>query len=155
MSAGSPFGGAFPHQHGDPLSLRERIDAQLRARIEAAVEMAGLEVMVEVRKRAGRRLPEDDNPRDRDELVALAGSFLDHLHEALGPALPDAEHAGFERITAEPGDPGSRRLAGQVFLAKRLPDYWQRFETLRGDFSRARLGVASEGAGWLRRLFGS
>ena len=52
--------GAFGHQHGDPRNLAERIEAQLRERIEEAMEMAALELMVGVRAesrtpRAGRR----------------------------------------------------------------------------------------------------
>jgi len=152
-STEGPFRGAFPHQHGDPQSLRERIDAQLRGRIQEALEMAGLETMVEARKRAGRPAPEDGNAGDRDELLATIDGLLDHLHEALGRALPLEERPGFEG--AQQGAAHSRdgRLAGQVCLAKRLPDYWQRFEAHRVEFARKPLGGTGEG--WLKRLFGS
>jgi hypothetical protein len=154
MSSGGPIGGAFRHQHGDPRSLRDRIDAQLRARLEEAVEMAGLDVVVEARKRAGGRAPEDGNVRDRNEVLAMAGSFLDTLHQRLSPALPDDARAAFEAAMDSASDGRTRQLAGQVFLAKRMPDYWQRFEEVRADFTRERLGRISQSPGWLRRRFG-
>ena len=49
----SPFRGAFPHQHGDARGLLERIEAQLRERIEEAVEMAAIKIMVDRRAAAG------------------------------------------------------------------------------------------------------
>jgi hypothetical protein len=60
-------------------------------------------------------------------------------------------------------DARSRALLGQVLLARRLPDYWQRFETARLAFFDARMGAAtpessgdkSGDKGWLRRLLGS
>ena len=154
MSTGGPIGGAFGHQHGDPRSLRDRIDAQLRARLEEAVEMTGLDVVVEVRKRAGRRALEDGNARDRDEVLAMAGHFLETLHHRLSPSLPDDARAAFDAAMADGPDERTRRFAGQVFLSKRLPDYWQRFEEVRADFGRERLGTAPQGPGWLRRRFG-
>ena len=50
--------GPFPHQHGDPRGLQERIDGQLQERIEEAVEMAGLELLVALRKKQRRPAPE-------------------------------------------------------------------------------------------------
>jgi hypothetical protein len=154
MSTGGPFGGAFGHQHGDPMSLRERIDAQLRARLEEAVDMAALDIVVEARKRSGRRAPEDGNARDRDEVLAMGADFLGVLHRTLSAALPDDARPAFDRVVADAPDDRSRQLAGQVFFAKRLPDYWQRFEELRGDFTRERLGSVPQATGWLRRRFG-
>ena len=153
MSTGEPFRGAFPHQHGDPQSLRERIDAQLRDRIEEAVEMAALELMVEARKRDRRPSPEENNPRDRAEFHATAEEVLEHLHRAFRDRLSAAEIEGFEAASrATTGDGHAELLAGQVFLAKRLPDYWQRFEAVRAELASARVGAASS-EGWLRRLF--
>lgn len=153
MTSG-PFPGAFPHQHGDPQTLKERIDAQIRARIEEAVEMAGLEVMVEVRKRENRPAPEESSAADRDEFQTILGSFLAHLTEAFHATLSTDEHRGFEAAQGGEREPRARLYAGQVFLAKRLPDYWQRFDTHRAAFARARVATPSESPGWLRRLFG-
>ena len=53
-----PHKGAFPHQHGDTRGLLERIEAQLRERIEEAIEMAALKLMVDTRAQTGRPAPE-------------------------------------------------------------------------------------------------
>ena len=45
------------------------------------------------------------------------------------------------------------RSDSQAFLAKRLPDYWQRFEAHRAAHAQARLSETVESAGWLRQLF--
>jgi len=154
MSTG-PFRGAFPHQHGDPQNLRERIDAQLRERIEEAVEMAALELMVEGRKRQQRAAPEEGNARDRAEFHATAEELLEHLDRTFRAGLSPADLDAIEAAARlAPGEVHAQRLAGQVLLAKRLPDYWQRFEAFRAEHAAAQLG-AMQGAGWLRRLFGS
>jgi len=154
MSTGGPFRGAFRHQHGDPQSLRERIDAHLRERIEEAVEMAALELMVEGRRRQQRPLPEENSARDRAEFHATAEEFLEHLDRTFRGALAPGDLDAFD--AASRGAPGNaaheQRLAGQVLLAKRLPDYWQRFEALRAELATARLDAA-QSPGWLRRLF--
>ncbi len=143
--------GAFRHQHGDPRTLRERIDAQIRERIEEALEMAALEVMVEQRRREGRPAPEEGSARDRDEFQAVTASLLAHLDQALaGPAsadeLPQTAHTpGADRRDA--------MLTSQVLFAKRMPDYWQLFEVHRAAFAEQRLGAPSRKPGWLRRLF--
>ncbi len=153
MSTG-PFRGAFRHQHGDPQSLRERIDAQLRERIEEAVEMAALEVMVEGRKRHQRAAPEESNAQDRTEFHATAEELLEYLDRAFRAALATADLDAVEAAArAASGEVHAQRLAGQVLLAKRLPDYWQRFEAYRAEHATGRLGSA-QAAGWLRRLFG-
>jgi hypothetical protein len=154
MSEG-PFRGAFRHQHGDPQSLRERIDAQLRERIEEAVEMAGLETMVHARRSDGRPPPAEDNPRDRDEFNAMAERLLNHLHAAFQAALSPEQRRALLDLEAAAADPRAGRLAAQVYLAKQLPDYWQRFEACRADFTRAAAQGEPSRPGWLRRLFRS
>ena len=44
--------------------------------------------------------------------------------------------------------------AGQVFLARRLPDYWQRLERHQTAYATARLDAPGPKGGWLGRLFG-
>ena len=148
--------GAFRHQHGDPRTLRERIDAQIRERIEEALEMAALEVMVEQRRREGRPAPEEGSGRDRDEFRAVTASLLAYLDQALGAAAssddsPPPSHGS----SGSSADTGQRdaMLASQVVLAKRMPDYWQVFEVHRTAFAEQRVGAASRTPGWLRRLF--
>jgi hypothetical protein len=147
------FRGAFPHQHGDPRNLAERIDAQLRERIEEAVELAGLEVMVERRRRLGRPAPETSSQADRREFEAAARDVLAHLRHAFWAQLGADLRREVER--AEAGDAEAHRvLAGQVLLARRLPDYWQRFEAYRAEYAAARLDSQGAQGGWLDRFFG-
>jgi hypothetical protein len=40
-----------------------------------------------------------------------------------------------------------------VFLARHLPDYWQRFERFQLEDAQARLADRGK-PGWIRRLFG-
>ncbi len=151
--------GAFPHQHGDPRGLRERIDAQLRERIEEAVEMAGLELLVALRERHGRPRPEAGSVADRREHEALVDDLLTHLERAFAGeiAASGQASAAAPRTVGEPPAgiaPGrARALASQVLLAKRLPDYWQRFEAHRAAHAQARLSRPVEASGWLRGLF--
>lgn len=146
--------GAFGHQHGDPRSLAERIEAQLGERIVEAAEMAALELLVSVRQKAGRPAPEEDNARDRGEWVTLSGDLLSHLRASLRGELGEADRAAMDAAEAAGSDARARALLGQVILARRLPDYWQRFDAARLAFFEARLGAASTDKGWLRRLLG-
>ena len=146
--------GAFAHQHGDPRSLAERIEAQLRARVEEAAEMASLDLLVAMRAGAGRPAPADGNERDRADLSALAFEFLDFLRGALAANLPEIERAALEAAEVRAEDARARALAGHAVLARRLPDYWQRFEAGRVTFAEARLASVSEERGWLKRIFG-
>ncbi|MDP2627525.1 MAG: hypothetical protein Q8Q58_11540, partial [Candidatus Rokubacteria bacterium] len=110
--------GPFPHQHGDPRGLRERIDGQLQERIEEAVEMAGLELLVALRKKQRRPAPEEHSAADRQEFEALAADLLAALREVLRGELWAAELAELDAAEAAAGDVHRRPLAGQVFLAK-------------------------------------
>jgi hypothetical protein len=148
-------GGAFPHQHGDPRGLRERIESQLRQRIEEAVEMAGIELLVALRRRQNRPAPEPASPGDREAFLALSAELLAHLREAFAAELDPAGREGLVRAEAEANDSRTRALRGQVFLALRLPDYWQRFDRYRLAYLQRRLAEPGPAAGnWLRRLFG-
>jgi hypothetical protein len=153
MSA-EPQPGAFRHQHDDPRGLIERIEAQLRERIAEAVEMAGLKLMVDLRERAGRPAPETTSEADRREFLETATALLRHLRDAFHAGLPSEERAALEAAEAAPADSQDRVLAGQVFLARQLPDYWQRFESYRAAYFEARLSAPAPRAGWLRRLLG-
>ena len=147
--------GAFGHQHGDPRNLAERIEAQLGERIVEAAEMAALELLVGVRQKAGRPAPAEDNARDRAEWVTLSDELLSHLRVTLREGLAEADRAVMAAAEAAGNDTRSRALLGQVLLARRLPDYWQRFDAARLAFVEAQLGNASPDKGWMRRLLGS
>lgn len=151
MSVG-PFGGAFRHQHGDPRGLRERIQAQLRERIEEAVEMAAIRLLVELRQRQGRPAPETSREADRRQFEQIARELLEHLDRAFSAGLdPELARALTQAQTAE-AEARERLLTGQVFLARRLSDYWQRFEAYDAGFREARLAPPPE-RNWLGRLF--
>src|SRR4029453_15530980 len=103
--------GPCAHQAGDPRSLAERIEAQLRARVEEAAEMASLDLLVALRTRAGRPAPEDGNEHDRAELSALAFEFLGALRSALVAALPEADRVALEAAERRAEDPRAPRPA--------------------------------------------
>lgn len=147
------FPSAFGHQHGDPRTLIERIQAQLRDRIQEAVEMAGLELMVELRRHHGRPAPDTNSAADRAEFEETARGLLSRVHEAFRAELTEAERNALD--DAEASAPASERaLAGQTRLARELPDYWQRFERHRAAYVQASLDAPPARTGWLGRLLG-
>jgi len=146
------FRGAFGHQHGDPRGLLERIQAQLRERIQEAVEMAGLELMVESRRRRGRAAPDTDSAADRKEFAETSRALLGHLRFAFHAELDAAQRAALERAETQPGE-REPLIAGQALLARELPDYWQRFEAHRAAYARTCLDPSPR-SGWLGRLLG-
>jgi len=148
-----PHKGAFPHQHGDARGLLERIEAQLRERIEEAIEMAALKLMVDTRAQTGRPAPESTSAADRTEFQGTARALLDRLRERfLADLSPDLRRR-YQQAESAVTDEAARSLAGQVFLARQLPDYWQRFERYQQEDAQERLADAAK-PGWIRRLFG-
>ena len=120
---------------GAPRDLLSLIDAELRARLEEAVDHACLEAMVSARRAAGQPLPVADDARDREEFTASVRALLERLRDEI-PA--DADEAA-------DGDEEWRLLNAQIVRAKALPDYWQRFDAIRLRF------VAEYGSGGARR----
>jgi hypothetical protein len=149
-----PLRGAFPHQHGDARGLVERIEAQLRDRIEEAVEMAALKLMVDLRAQADRPAPESTSAADRAEFQATTRALLTDVRSAFLAELPDDLRPRLAATEGAVADEVARPLVGQVFLARHLPDYWQRFERYQREQADRRLAEARR-PGWLRRLFGA
>ncbi len=149
-----PHRGAFPHQHGDARGLLERIEAQLRERIDEAIEMAALKLMVDTRAQAGRPAPESTSAADRAEFESTARALLIRLRERFLAQLPVELRPRHDQAEAAVADEAARPLAGQVFLARQLPDYWQRFERYQQEDAQERLADPARPGGWLRRLFG-
>jgi hypothetical protein len=141
------------HGTDDPRGLRERIEAQLTERIDEAVEMAALHLLVELRKRQGRPAPESDSRDDRDEFNALAADLLTYLGEAFATELDGDQRLGLDEAAAKGADARARGLRGQVFLSRQLPDYWQRFETHRAGHAEARFNSPARPDGLFKRLF--
>jgi hypothetical protein len=148
-----PHKGAFPHQHGDARGLLERIEAQLRERIEEAIEMAALKLMVDTRAQTGRPAPESTSAADRTEFQGTTRALLDRLRERFLADLSPDLRPRYQQAESAVTDEVARSLAGQVFLARKLPDYWQRFERYQQEDAQERLADAAK-PGWIRRLFG-
>jgi hypothetical protein len=142
------------HGTDDPRGLIERIDAQLAERIEEAVEMAALGLLVDLRKRHNWPAPETDSRSDREEFRLLAEDLLAYLGRAFESGLGPEQSTGLQRARAEGADPRARELRGQIFLARLLPDYWQRLEAHRAAYAESRL-AAPPPTGFLKRLLGS
>ena len=142
------------HGTDDPRGLIERIDAQLAERIEEAVEMAALGLLVDLRKRHNRPAPETDSRSDREEFRLLAEDLLVYLGRAFEGGLGPEQSAGLQRARAGGVDPRAQELRGQIFLARLLPDYWQRLEAHRAAYAASRL-AAPPPTGFLKRLLGS
>ena len=118
----------------------ERIQAQLRERIEEAVEMAALKLMVDLRAASGRPAPETTSAADRAEFEArLAGPARAAARRVRGRAAGGPARRRFDEAETAAGDEPARLLAGQVCLARRLPDYWQRFERYQRQYAEQRL----------------
>jgi hypothetical protein len=143
------------HGTNDPRGLLERIEAQLGERIEEAVEMAALELLVELRKRHQRPAPASDSQADREEFQVLSADLLGYLRQAFTAEIPAERRAALARAEAGGSGERDRALRGQVFLARQLPDYWQRFEEHRAAHATARLSATPPPPGLLKRLFGS
>ena len=142
------------HGRDDPRGLRERIEAQLTDRIEEAVEMAALHLLVELRKRQGRPAPETDSRTDRDEFALLTTDLLRYLGEAFERELGEGQRRQLDAARGEGADDRARELHGQVWLSRQLPDYWQRFEAHCAAHADARLASPPRSSGFLKRLFG-
>lgn len=149
------FGTSLRRDAGEPRDLHARIDAQLRERVEEAVDFVCLEAMVERRRARGLAAPRPDDPRDREEFARSVLAFLRRLEAAMTPALGQASRERLEAAGRGPGDEGARLLAAQAVLARELADYWQRFEASRAAFrAETRAASGREGRRRLGRLFG-
>ena len=125
-----PFVNAHHGGH-EPFDLPARIDAELRTRIEDAVDFVCLDAMVTAREARGAPPPAADDARDREEYLARVAAFLDLLREELVSQLTDEQRRRLGRGLASDAGGLDAALTVQVALAKELPDYWQRFDAIR------------------------
>jgi hypothetical protein len=143
----------FRTRPGQPRDLLALVDGEVRERIEDAVDHAVLEAMVQARRRRGRPAPVADSPADRREFEAGVRRFLERLRADLEPAVEGQQRARVSEAVAGAGrDPLARLVAGQVALAKTLPDYWQRFEAVRLAYAAEPPGSGRERRGLLGRF---
>jgi hypothetical protein len=133
-----------PFRHPDrSADLSARIEFEVRERLEEALDYVCLDALVRDRKARGLPPPTADNPADRraygDNVLAL----LDRLGRELAAELSPEERprTGVAEVT---GDEQARGIAVQVALARRLPDYWQRFDAISTRFL-AEIPAAREG----------
>lgn len=124
----------------DPRELGERIEAVVTERLEEAVEFVCMDLLVQLRRAQGRPAPVAKSASDRQEFQGLVREWLLHLRGALRDGLlPEEVRKVSQAEEARGREEIPRLLAGQVALARALPDYWQRFETLRAAFAQAHL----------------
>jgi hypothetical protein len=172
MTHDSFFGTSLRRDPTQPTDLRARIDAQLRERIEEAVDFVCLDALVQQRRALALAPPSADNPRDREEFLQSVRVFLAELHAAIAATLSEEQRRTIAAAERTPGDETARLLDAHVMLARELPDYWQRFETIGASFVAKRRAAGgrrdsaeypdpaerrdsgSERRGLLGRLFG-
>jgi len=147
-----PFGTSLRRDPGDPRGLRARIEAVLLERLEQAVDAACLELLVEARRARNLPPPVADDVEDRAEFDRLVGAFLGRLEASMRVGLGDEE--GGRLASAAAGAGTARLLADQASLATRLPDYWQRFETVKSEFAAEQKGLPPDRGGRRGRLSG-
>jgi hypothetical protein len=132
----------------DLLSL---IEAELRDRLEEAIDHACLNAIVSARKAAGEQAPVADDLRDREEFTASVRALLERLRDEIPAAANEAVPP------TPPTGAGSseewRLLAIQVARAKTLPDYWARFDAVRIAFTEDYPRLRRSRGGVLGRLF--
>jgi hypothetical protein len=153
MTPSSFFGTSLRRDPNQPADLNARIDAQLRERLEEAVDFVCLEALVKRRQALSLPPPIADNTRDREEFTQSVHTFLAELLSAIVPTLGEAQRQKVAAAERAPGDETQRLLGAHVVLARELPDYWQRFEAGRTVYAE-RIGSGGERRGLLGRLFG-
>ena len=122
----------MPFRHPDRShDLRTRIDYEVRERLEEAIDFVCLDALVSARKALGLPAPAADSEADRAEYGAHVLAFLRRLDTHLAAGVAGAPRRAAE--AAAGSDEQARLLAGQLALAKGLPDYWQRFELMRAS----------------------
>ena len=123
----------MPFRHPDRShDLRTRIDYEVRERLEEAIDFVCLDALVSARNARGLPAPAADSDADRAEYGAHVLAFVRLLDAHLAAGTIDAPR-GATRAPADAGEQ-ARLLAGQLALAKSLPDYWQRFELMRARY---------------------
>jgi hypothetical protein len=154
MTPDSFFGTSLRRDPSQPAALSDRIDAQLRERLEEAVDFVCLGALVERRRAHGLPGPRADSASDRAEFTQSVRAFLTELQAAIAQGLDEGQRRKVAAAEQAPGDEMRRLLGVHVVLARELPDYWQRFETARATYTAARVTSGRERGGLLGRLFG-
>jgi len=138
----TPFNTSLRRDPNDPRGLAERIEALVRERIEESVEFVCMDLLVQLRRAHGGPAPDANSASDRQEFQGLVRDLLLHLRTAFLEGLAPEQLQKVTRAEERHGlGEVPRLLAVQTALARMLPDYWQRFDTLREAFITARLSA--------------
>jgi hypothetical protein len=144
----------LPIHHPDRThDLATRIEVEVRERLEEAIDYVCLEALVRERRSAGLPPPAADNDADRRDYTRHVAAFLLLLDRDLHGTLDADERRKLSAPTGG-GDESGRLMRVQVALARRLPDYWQRFDAARAHYLAEPGASSSEGRSLLARLFG-
>jgi hypothetical protein len=114
----------------DLLSL---IEAELRDRLEEAIDHACLNAMVTARRAGGEPAPVADDAHDREEFTASVRALLERLRDEIPADASEAVRAALETDAHDAEE--WRLLSIQVARARALPDYWARFDAVRVAFT--------------------
>src|SRR5262249_25182705 len=153
MTPSEFFGTSLRRDPNQPRDLNARIEAQLRERLEEAVDFVCLEALVKRRRALSLPAPSADNTPDPEEFTRSVHAFLAELRAAIAPTLSEQQRQKVAAADRVPGDETQRLLGVHVVLARELPDYWQRFESARTIYAE-HVESGSERRGLLGRLFG-
>ena len=135
----------MPFRHANRAqNLDTRIEHEIRERLEEAIDFVCLEALVKSRQASGGPAPAADNATDRAEYQAHVSAFLRLLTAEL-------QTSDAPRVATDGDD--APRLAGQVALARTLPDYWQRFEALGARYLAQPAASGGQRGSMLARLF--
>ena len=143
----------MPFRDPEAGDLATRISAGIRQRIEEAVEVACLDILVNVRQSQGLPAPAADRDDDRAEFDQIVRQLLTRLQTHLVAPLDDSLRSKISQVERNAAEPVEKLMAVQVALARELPDYWQRFDAIRTDYAAERAS-GRESSGLFRRLFG-
>jgi len=143
----------MPFRDPEAGNLATRISAGIRQRIEEAVEVACLDIVVKGRRSRGLPAPVAHREEDRAEFDQIVCQLLTRLHTHLVTPLDGGLRTKIALAGQAATDPVERLMAIQVALARELPDYWQRFDTIRRDYAAERSASGRESGGLFGRLF--
>jgi len=137
----------MPFRHPDRAhDLHTRIEHEVRERLEEAIDFVCLDALVRTRQARGLPAPVADNATDRAEYTTHVLALLRLLDAEMPPAPEEPRSNG--------AADEARLLSAQVARARRLPDYWQRFETISARYLAEPAASGGERRSLLARLFG-
>src|SRR5262249_26841347 len=123
MTPSSFFGTSLRRDPNQPADLNTRIEAQLRERLEEAVDFVCLEALVKRRQALSLPAPTADNTRDSEAFTRTVHPSLADLRTAIHPTLSESQRQKVRAAEQGPGVEAQRLLSAHVVLARELPDY--------------------------------